>query len=133
MQRPAEDLKPQLLEMGILEVLIPLTNSPSIEVQGNSAAAIGNLSSKGRHSIFLHCTNDDDISKEGRSPSDDYSAFVDVWDKPDGGLHQYLWRFLSSTDSWIVTSRATYHPVGNFADVHSHGLHARIKVAIILR
>lgn len=78
----SEDLKPQLLEMGILEVLIPLTNSPSIEVQGNSAAAIGNLS-----------------SKEGRSPSDDYSAFVDVWDKPDGGLHQYLWRFLSSTDA----------------------------------
>lgn len=42
-----EDLKPQLLEMGICEVLIPLTNSPSVEVQGNSAAALGNLSSKG--------------------------------------------------------------------------------------
>jgi len=34
--------------MGICEVLIPLTNSPSVEVQGNSAAALGNLSSKGR-------------------------------------------------------------------------------------
>lgn len=33
--------------MGICEVLIPLTNSTSVEVQGNSAAAIGNLSSKG--------------------------------------------------------------------------------------
>jgi vacuolar protein 8 len=43
-----DDLKPQLLEMGICEVLIPLTNSPSVEVQGNSAAAIGNLSSKGK-------------------------------------------------------------------------------------
>jgi vacuolar protein 8 len=43
----SEDLKPQLLEMGICEVLIPLTNSPSVEVQGNSAAALGNLSSKG--------------------------------------------------------------------------------------
>ena len=42
-----DDLKPQLLEMGICEVLIPLTNSPSVEVQGNSAAALGNLSSKG--------------------------------------------------------------------------------------
>ena len=42
-----DELKGQLLEMGILEVLIPLTNSPSSEVQGNSAAAIGNLSSKG--------------------------------------------------------------------------------------
>jgi hypothetical protein len=34
--------------MGICEVLIPLTNSPSVEVQGNSAAALGNLSSKGK-------------------------------------------------------------------------------------
>ena len=42
-----DELKGQLLEMGICEVLIPLTNSPSSEVQGNSAAALGNLSSKG--------------------------------------------------------------------------------------
>jgi len=75
-------LKPQLLEMGICEVLIPLTNSPSVEVQGNSAAAIGNLS-----------------SKDGRSGSDDYGPFNDVWDKPDGGLHAYFYRFLSSTDT----------------------------------
>ena len=47
-----DDLKPQLLEMGICEVLIPLTNSPSVEVQGNSAAALGNLSSKGEHLSF---------------------------------------------------------------------------------
>ncbi|KAG8951230.1 Vacuolar protein 8, partial [Tulasnella sp. 408] len=77
-----DELKPQLLEMGICEVLIPLTNSPSVEVQGNSAAALGNLS-----------------SKDGRSPSDDYSAFNEVWDKPDGGLHAYLYRFLSSADA----------------------------------
>ncbi|KAF8323045.1 ARM repeat-containing protein [Clavulina sp. PMI_390] len=78
----SDELKPQLLDMGICEVLIPLTNSPSVEVQGNSAAAIGNLS-----------------SKEGRSPSDDYGPFNDVWDHPDGGLHKYLHRFLSSTDA----------------------------------
>jgi len=42
-----DELKGQLLEMGVCEVLIPLTNSPSSEVQGNSAAALGNLSSKG--------------------------------------------------------------------------------------
>lgn len=42
-----DELKGLLLEMGICEVLIPLTNSPSSEVQGNSAAALGNLSSKG--------------------------------------------------------------------------------------
>jgi vacuolar protein 8 len=40
----SDDLKGQLLEMGICEVLIPLTNSPNSEVQGNSAAALGNLS-----------------------------------------------------------------------------------------
>ncbi|WFD41432.1 Vacuolar protein 8 [Malassezia psittaci] len=73
----SEDLKPQLLDMGILEVLIPLTASPSVEVQGNSAAAIGNLSSK----------------------SEDYAPFNLVWDKPNGGLHGYLVRFLESDDT----------------------------------
>lgn len=29
---------------------------------------------------------------------DDYTAFNDVWDKPDGGMHRYLFRFLSSSD-----------------------------------
>ncbi|KZO99818.1 vacuolar protein 8 [Calocera viscosa TUFC12733] len=80
----SDELKPQLLEMGICEVLIPLTNSSSVEVQGNSAAALGNLSSK---------------PENGRSTADDYSAFNDVWDKPEGGLHAYLYRFLSSTDA----------------------------------
>jgi vacuolar protein 8 len=68
--------------MGICEVLIPLTNSSSSEVQGNSAAALGNLS-----------------SKDGRTATDDYSAFNDVWDKPDGGMHKYLYRFLASPDA----------------------------------
>jgi len=78
----SDDLKGQLLEMGVCEVLIPLTNSPSSEVQGNSAAALGNLS-----------------SKDGRNASDDYSAFNDVWDKPEGGMHRYLYRFLTSSDA----------------------------------
>jgi vacuolar protein 8 len=43
----SDELKPQLLELGVFDVLIPLTESESIEVQGNSAAALGNLSSKG--------------------------------------------------------------------------------------
>jgi len=78
----SDELKGQLLEMGICEVLIPLTNSPSSEVQGNSAAALGNLS-----------------SKDGRTATDDYSAFNDVWDKPEGGMHNYLYRFLTSPDA----------------------------------
>lgn len=43
----SDDLKAHLLNLGVFDVLIPLTHSPSIEVQGNSAAALGNLSSKG--------------------------------------------------------------------------------------
>lgn len=43
----SDELKPHLLNLGVFDVLIPLTNSESIEVQGNSAAALGNLSSKG--------------------------------------------------------------------------------------
>ncbi|BGP33957.1 Vacuolar protein 8 [Rhodotorula toruloides] len=72
----SEDIKAELLDLGILEVLIPLTASASVEVQGNAAAAIGNLSSK----------------------SDDYSAFTAVFDSPDGGISSYLSRFLSHDD-----------------------------------
>lgn len=71
-----DDIKGQLIDLGILEVLIPLTASDSVEVQGNSAAAIGNLSAK----------------------ADDYSKFNDVWTQPEGGLHGYLVRFLESED-----------------------------------
>jgi len=78
----SDDLKSQLLEMGICDVLIPLTDSPSVEVQGNSAAALGNLS-----------------MKDGRTTLDDYAVFNDVWEKPAGGLHTYLFRFLSSPDA----------------------------------
>jgi len=53
----SDDLKGQLLEMGICEVLTPLTNSPSPQVQVNSAAALRNLS-----------------SKDGRTASDDKSG-----------------------------------------------------------
>lgn len=44
----SDELKPHLLNLGVFDVLIPLTESDSIEVQGNSAAALGNLSSKGK-------------------------------------------------------------------------------------
>lgn len=44
----SDELKPQLLNLGVFDVLIPLTACDSIEVQGNSAAALGNLSSKGK-------------------------------------------------------------------------------------
>jgi len=49
----SDELKPRLLNMGILSVLVSLTNSSNLEVQGNSAAAIGNLSSKGKTNAIL--------------------------------------------------------------------------------
>ncbi|KAK4940004.1 Vacuolar protein 8 [Elasticomyces elasticus] len=72
----SDDLKPHLLNLGVFDVLIPLTESESIEVQGNSAAALGNLSSK----------------------VDDYTIFLSAWSRPSGGIHGYLARFLASGD-----------------------------------
>lgn len=72
----SEDLKKSLLGLGVFDVLIPLTSSESIEVQGNSAAALGNLSSK----------------------VGDYSIFTKNWEDPNGGIHGYLHRFLDSGD-----------------------------------
>lgn len=73
----SDELKPKLLALGVCDVLIPLTASCSSEVQGNSAAALGNLSSKVQ----------------------DYSIFIKVWEKPAGGLNGYLSRFLKSQDA----------------------------------
>ncbi|KAK0935293.1 Vacuolar protein 8 [Friedmanniomyces endolithicus] len=72
----SDELKPELLALGVFEVLIPLTESESIEVQGNSAAALGNLSSK----------------------VGDYTLFLSSWNQPSGGIHGYLARFLNSGD-----------------------------------
>ncbi|KAL0089378.1 vacuolar protein 8 [Phycomyces blakesleeanus] len=68
----SEELKQRLVHMDILKVLIPLTASTNMEVQGNSAAAIGNLSAKVQ----------------------DYTPFVSAWESPSGGLHQFLRVFL---------------------------------------
>ncbi|KAF2806558.1 ARM repeat-containing protein [Mytilinidion resinicola] len=73
----SDELKPHLLDLGVFDVLIPLTESESIEVQGNSAAALGNLSSKA---------------------VGNYSIFLENWTEPSGGIHGYLRRFLASGD-----------------------------------
>ena len=72
----SDELKSKLLNLGVFDVLIPLTDSDSVEVQGNSAAALGNLSSK----------------------VGDYTIFVKNWTEPNGGIHGYLNRFLASGD-----------------------------------
>ncbi|KAI7868072.1 vacuolar protein 8 [Spinellus fusiger] len=68
----SDELKQRLLASGVLEVLVPLTSSDNTEVKGNSAAAIGNLSSKVK----------------------DYTPFVKVWDGPTGNLYGFLVHFL---------------------------------------
>ncbi|KAF2416271.1 ARM repeat-containing protein [Tothia fuscella] len=73
----SDDLKPRLLDLGVFDVLIPLTESESVEVQGNSAAALGNLSSK----------------------VGDYTLFLRKWTTPHGGIQGYLHRFLASGDA----------------------------------
>ena len=88
----SDDLKPHLLNLGVFDVLIPLTESESIEVQGNSAAALGNLSSKGQSKIVPSEIGADYIIVG------DYSLFLESWDKPSGGIHGYLSRFLASGD-----------------------------------
>ena len=90
----SDELKSHLLNLGVFDVLIPLTDSESIEVQGNSAAALGNLSSKGSDkSCLRRCTILIFMSVG------DYSIFVQNWTEPNGGIHGYLNRFLASGDS----------------------------------
>ena len=90
----SDELKPDLLKLGVFEVLIPLTESESIEVQGNSAAALGNLSSKGepRHPG----SSGQDLLT--RLAVEDYTLFTSSWSQPSGGIHGYLSRFLNSGD-----------------------------------
>lgn len=91
----SDELKTNLLDLGVFDVLIPLTQSSSIEVQGNSAAALGNLSSKGTffHSFRLLSSLLANIAAVG-----DYAIFIQAWTEPSGGIHGYLSRFLESGD-----------------------------------
>ena len=89
----SDELKTHLLNLGVFDVLIPLTDSESIEVQGNSAAALGNLSSKGKHLVKVHCWLLLTVGIVG-----DYAIFIKDWTEPNGGIHGYMNRFLASGD-----------------------------------
>lgn len=91
----SDELKTHLLELGVFEVLIPLTKSPSVEVQGNSAAALGNLSSKGSFASYA----DTATIRTNSMLVGDYSIFVQNWAEPSDGIHGYLSRFLASGDA----------------------------------
>ncbi|KAK6199381.1 vacuole membrane protein required for vacuole inheritance [Scheffersomyces amazonensis] len=72
----ADDLKPQLYESHLIDVLIPLTFSENGEVCGNSAAALANLCSK---------------------VSEEHGKYIlNNWNQPDEGIYGFLLRFLQS-------------------------------------
>jgi vacuolar protein 8 len=83
----SDELKRALLAMGLCTVLVPMTSSENVEVQGNSAAALSNLSSMG-------------IPRSPRvlMVAGDYSYFVNCWRTPGDGLRGFLLRFLASRD-----------------------------------
>ncbi|ODQ57577.1 hypothetical protein WICANDRAFT_80909 [Wickerhamomyces anomalus NRRL Y-366-8] len=70
----ADDLKIKLLDLGLVEVLIPLTFSNNGEVCGNAAAALANLCSR----------------------INDYRQIISSWETPNEGILGFLIRFLSS-------------------------------------
>ncbi|KAK1812443.1 Vacuolar protein 8 [Friedmanniomyces endolithicus] len=94
----SDELKPELLALGVFDVLIPLTESESIEVQGNSAAALGNLSSKGRSTKTQQPHDGNDTNEPRACTVGDYTLFLSSWNQPSGGIHGYLARFLNSGD-----------------------------------
>lgn len=66
--------KTALFDKKILEILIHLSHSDNMEIQGNSAAAIGNLSNK----------------------ASSYAPFVANWETPVGGINGFLISYLRS-------------------------------------
>ncbi|RCI02320.1 Vacuolar protein 8 [Rhizopus stolonifer] len=73
----SDELKSRLLYMGVLEVLLPMVLCRNNEVQGNAAAAIGNLSSK----------------------IEDYGPFLKAWELPRGGVKDFLISFLKESNT----------------------------------
>ncbi|KAH3667738.1 hypothetical protein WICMUC_005270 [Wickerhamomyces mucosus] len=70
----ADDLKIKLLDLGLIDVLIPLTFSNNGEVCGNAAAALANLCSR----------------------LSDYKQIISNWEQPNQGIVGFLQRFLHS-------------------------------------
>ncbi|GMM38350.1 protein anchor [Saccharomycopsis crataegensis] len=73
----ADDLKQKLLELNIIDVLIPLTFSDNNEVGGNSAAALANLCSR----------------------IDNYDYIINDWDQPNDGICGFLIRYLNMSNT----------------------------------
>ncbi|CCD24441.1 protein anchor VAC8 NDAI_0D01270 [Naumovozyma dairenensis CBS 421] len=70
----ADVSKLDLLDMDILDALIPMTYSANQEVSGNAAAALANLCSR----------------------INNYNKIIEFWNKPSNGIRGFLLRFLDS-------------------------------------
>ncbi|CCE66058.1 hypothetical protein TPHA_0O00890 [Tetrapisispora phaffii CBS 4417] len=70
----ADVSKMTLLNLNILDALLPMTFSDNQEVSGNAAAALANLCSR----------------------INNYSKIMDAWDQPSDGIRGFLVRFLQS-------------------------------------
>ena len=70
----ADVSKLDLLNANILDALIPMTFSQNQEVSGNSSAALANLCSR----------------------INNYNKIIDYWNEPQGGIRDFLSRFLKS-------------------------------------
>ncbi|KAF9960272.1 Vacuolar protein 8 [Mortierella alpina] len=69
-------LRQQLLEMGLLSVLISLSGSEDRSIKNNSSEAIFNLAQRAK----------------------DFEPFLRVWEEPSGGLNGFLLRSLSKQE-----------------------------------
>ncbi|GKT84751.1 vacuolar protein 8 [Colletotrichum tofieldiae] len=75
----SDELKSHLLNLGVFEVLIPLTHSPALKYRATVLQLLA-------------------ISLQKKIVGD-YSVFVQDWKEPNGGIHGYLTRFLQSGDA----------------------------------
>jgi vacuolar protein 8 len=103
-----DEFKHVLLATGVCDALLPLTSSDHVEVRGNSAAALSNLSS--RRTPFYSRLN----------LAGDYSYFVKTWETPGGELRGFLLQFLASEEEidqhisvWTLTQLLESNGISN--------------------
>jgi vacuolar protein 8 len=107
----SDELKPRLLELGVFDVLIPLTESDSVEVQGNSAAALGNLSSKGEFRRWPP-------SSGNRIPI--YHKKTIMFVEPGTNNRRKYGAWFKKIDTWYYDSANDGPAVGDYAIFLSH-------------
>jgi vacuolar protein 8 len=86
-----DELNPTLLDPGVFDVLITLTESDNVEIQGRATAAFGNISSKGEFPVIFIWMYERRLCEVSN-----YDIFIDKWAEPHSGLYGFLHRLLDS-------------------------------------